>query len=84
MAEKGEYRLPPGHQVYDAYNGARVGAIVGAVLGAILTAVTTPVVAVSIPVLGVLGGLAGYLWERRRIEDERSNLPPNPPGELPR
>lgn len=76
MADKGEHRLPPGTQVYDAYNGARVGAIVGALLGAILAAVTVPVMAWSIPVLGVLGGFNGYLWERRRVRRDRAALPP--------
>lgn len=75
MAENGEYRLPPGRQVYDAYIGAKVGSFVGALLGAILTAVTVPVMAVSIPVLGVLGGLTGYLWERRRIDAEGGQHP---------
>jgi hypothetical protein len=73
-------RLPRGRQVYDAYNGARVGAIVGALLGAILAALLSPIWAVAIPVGGAAGAAAGYAWERRRIRGELADRGEAPPG----
>ncbi len=58
-------RLPPGVQPYDPLNGFRVGALAGALLGAI------PTFVVGSPwfVIGgsILGGIGGYLRERRRL-----------------
>lgn len=78
MKNDDEHRLPRGRQVYDTFNGARVGAIVGALLGAIVAAVTTPALAWVILVGAALGGVIGYLWERRTI---RSELGEGPDGD---
>jgi hypothetical protein len=72
MEGKDEYRLPRGRQVYDAYNGARVGAIVGALVGAIVAAITSPSLAWLILVTAPAGAGLGYLWERKRIAEERA------------
>jgi len=74
MSKSESQRLPPGRQPYDALNGVRVGGFAGLALGAIAAAVT------HVPwflVIGVLlGAAAGYLWERRRIRQDRPALPP--------
>ena len=67
MSKDDDYRLPRGTQVYDAYNGMRIGALVGALLGAILTAVTVPWMAWSILIGAVVCAFLGHGWERRRI-----------------
>ena len=72
-------RLPPGTNVYDQFNGMRVGGLVGAVLGAILAAVTSPVMLWAIPALAVAGAAAGYLTERRRIDRQLSEMDGDPP-----
>ncbi len=59
---------PPGRQPYDPINGMRVGALAGAVAGAIATAVLTPAAAWLIPVGAVLGGVVGYVRERRGLD----------------
>jgi len=74
MSESTPPRLPPGRQPYDLLNGLRVGAFAGLAVGAIATALT------RIPwllLIGAIGGAAiGYLWERRRLNEDLSTLPP--------
>lgn len=60
-------RLPPGTNVYDQYNGMRVGGLAGALAGAVIGALTTPVMLWAIPVLAVAGSAVGYRYEQRRI-----------------
>lgn len=67
MKDKDDYRLPSGTQVYDTFNGARVGAIIGALLGAVITGLTSPGLAWLIPVGAALFGAIGYYTERRRV-----------------
>lgn len=67
-------RLPPGTNVYDRYNGMRVGGLLGALAGAILGALTVPVLLWAIPVLAVAGAAAGYRYERRRIRRDLGRL----------
>ena len=74
MSQDGRRRLPPGTNVYDRFNGMRVGGLIGAVLGAILAAVTSPVMLWSIPGLAVAGAAVGYFTERRRIDRQISEL----------
>lgn len=68
--ETRRHRLPPGRQVYDAYNGARVGALAGGLAAALAALLTTPVVALTIPVGAAVGAIAGYRWVRSRIRAE--------------
>ncbi len=56
-----------GRQPYDALNGLRVGALAGALLGAAPALIWGTGLAWAIPVAAVLGGLAGYVSERRRM-----------------
>lgn len=63
-----EQRFPPGRQPYDALNGLRVGGLAGAVLGAVVTAFTTVGLVWLVPVGAVAGAVAGYLYERRRMQ----------------
>jgi len=75
-SNKDEYRLPPGTQVYDTFNGARVGAIIGALIGAVVTALTSPGLAWSVPVGAVLFGAIGYFTERRRVKQTLAETTP--------
>lgn len=74
MSEKTPSRLPPGRQPYDALNGLRVGAFAGLAFGAIVAAVTHVAWFLLIGVIG--GAVIGYIWERRRISEDFSSLPP--------
>ena len=67
-------RLPPGTNIYDQFNGMRVGGLIGAILGAVLGALTSPVMLWAIPVLAVAGAATGYFVERRRIDRQLSEL----------
>ena len=69
MAEDNK-SFPPGVQPYDKLNGVRVGALAGGVLGAIPAWIFWPAFGW---VLGgaVIGGLAGYLYQRRE-QSQRS------------
>lgn len=55
-------------------NGLRVGAFAGLALGAIAAAVTR--VAWFLLIGVVAGAVIGYFWERRRIREDISALPP--------
>lgn len=52
--------------VHDPVNGLRVGALAGGLLGALVTALTSTSYAWVVLVLGVVGGVLGYLTERSR------------------
>lgn len=58
-------RLPPGHQPYDFANGIRVGGIAGALIGGGVFALTGWPLAILIG--AVLGGVVGFLWQRREM-----------------
>ena len=62
---------PPGRQPYDALVGMRVGGLAGAILGGILTAVLGAGFVWLILAGAVVGGVAGYMWERRASTDDR-------------
>jgi uncharacterized protein YcfJ len=77
MDESDDYRLPPGRQPYDVLNGLRIGALVGGIIGAIVM-VVTGVQSLWVLLAGaVIGGLVGYLYERRRLNAARTP-PPQP------
>ena len=65
-------RLLAGRQPYDAMTGLRIGAVTGALLGAIVALVMGAALAMSIPVLGAVGGVTGWRFERHQIEHERT------------
>ena len=75
MDENNSSRLPPGRQPYDVLNGLRVGAFAGLALGAVAAAVTRIPWLLLIGV--VVGAIAGYLWERRRLREDLAALPPS-------
>lgn len=52
--------------VHDPINGLRVGALAGGLLGALITVLTSTSYAWIVLVLGVVGGVIGYLTERSR------------------
>lgn len=56
--------------VHDPINGLRVGALAGGLLGALVTVLTSTSYAWVVLVLGVSGGVIGYLAERSRHRDE--------------
>ena len=75
MDDQDDFRLPPGRQPYDVLNGLRIGALVGGILGAILI-VVTPLDSLWVLLAGaVIGGLVGYLYERRRLNAARASSP---------
>lgn len=67
-------RLPPGRQPYDQLVGMRVGGVAGALVGAVLAAVVGS--AWLLLAGAVLGGAAGYLFERRNVRRDKNALPP--------
>lgn len=66
-----DYRLPSGRQPYDGANGARVGGLVGALLGILPAVLLGEGWTWLIIVTAVIGTVAGFLWERRRIAEDR-------------
>jgi hypothetical protein len=60
-------------------NGLRVGAFAGLALGAIAAAVTR--IAWFLLIGVVVGALAGYVWERRRLSEDLSAVDPRDEAE---
>jgi len=75
MDESEDYQLPPGRQPYDVLNGLRIGALVGGILAAIVM-VFTSLNSLWVLLIGAaIGGVVGYLYERRRLHAARSAPP---------
>jgi hypothetical protein len=75
MDEREDYQLPPGRQPYDVLNGLRIGALVGGILGAIVMVLTSLDSLWVLLIGAAIGGVAGYLYERRRLNAARSAPP---------
>jgi hypothetical protein len=58
--------LPHGRQPYDRLNGIRVGGFAGALLGGVATWLLGVGFVWLVLLLAALGGIVGYLWERRQ------------------
>ena len=65
MSKPRRTRLPPGRQLYDPLNGLRVGVFAGVIVGAVAFAVTGLVW--TLFSAAVLGGVIGYVSERRKL-----------------
>jgi uncharacterized membrane protein len=68
-------RLPAGRQPYDALTGLRIGAMAGALVGALVALIVGTAVVLLILLVGAVGGVIGYRFEKRQIDRHRAGHP---------